>query len=122
MDRMAAKALAQEHMPIWLPLIIHMLLHYFGNLHNALTPLLVLTSTPSVSKSCSSKAFLAIVIASSSMSSGISGGQSTLAYIHKRLIYLDKTSGTYSFEWLLIIFFLLGSHLFSKCSLYYEEC
>ena len=70
-----------------------------------------LTSTPSVSKSCSSRVFFAIAIESSSMSSGMSAGHSTLAYIHHLInILLPYSSFTYSLERLLVILALFCCH------------
>jgi hypothetical protein len=82
----AAEALAKEHVPVGLPVGVHMFLHGFGNLRakggrvSGQLPIgRALTILPSSSKSCSSRAFFATVMASSSMSSGMSAGQLTLA-------------------------------------------
>ena len=94
MHSVASETLSEEDVPVGLPLIIHVLLYNARNLKDkfklvtADKPMNALTSTPSSSNSCSSRAFLATRITSSSMSSGIAGGHSTSAYKYetKRLM------------------------------------
>ena len=90
MHSVASETLSEEDVPVGLPLIIHVLLYNARNLKDkfklvtADKPMNALTSTPSSSNSCSSRAFLATRITSSSMSSGIAGGHSTSAYNYER--------------------------------------
>jgi hypothetical protein len=85
----ASETLSEEDVPVRLPLIVHVLLYNARNLENkfklvtAERPMNALTSTPSSSNSCSSRAFFATRITSSSISSGIAGGHSTSAYTNE---------------------------------------
>lgn len=81
-----SEGLPEEHVPVGLPFLIHIFLNQSSDLKEHKVVRIasrLLTSTPFVSKSCWPRVVFAIDIASSSMSSGISAGHSTIAYIQK---------------------------------------
>ena len=71
----ASERVAQEHVPVRLPALVHVHFNFLRNL--SLWSNMKLTFSPLASKSNSSMACFEILMASSSMSSGMSAGHRT---------------------------------------------